>query len=264
MTRCSFCKFNHPEKHCPAFKSMRPDQRREALARVKLCFNCLAQDHQRSACPSPERCRQCGAKHHNMIHRPRPDDVLNTSFEGIAPSTKIYPIIQVVMVHQTKQVLVNLLVDKKVDCSFIHQRLLKKLLDGQSADKRIPSIQLSISLPSAPWITFEGIFEVKNCYDFPESRGIPGFLLTQHLLSLTPLANPCLSEDQTIDGIIGGNFLQEIILKNYPAHKIDPLKALPTKFGWLISGLWTGCAPDYSSKKAMIYKIDITSGGGGC
>lgn len=264
MARCRICGFNHQEKNCPAFKAMRPSERRQAAIRHKLCLNCMAQTHLRENCDSDEHCRGCEAKHHSMIHRPRPENVLNTSFENIPLSTRIWPIVQGTLVFKTKPILANLLIDQKTDCSFVTRNVIKRIFEGQASDAKIPSLRLELSVPSAPWVSIEGIFEVKEVYTFEVQQPIHDARFDEHVCNVQPIANPCFQEEQVIDGVIGRNLLPELVLETHLSPNIEPLSAMPTKFGWVLSGHWAGCEDDHLLKRQWQYKLDLFSAGGGC
>ncbi|XP_058817069.1 uncharacterized protein LOC131680368 [Topomyia yanbarensis] len=68
--RCAFCSDSwHPAFQCSAFQRMNVPDRVEAVAKHRLCRNCLRPGHYANSC---ERgvCRHCQQKHHSMLHGP--------------------------------------------------------------------------------------------------------------------------------------------------------------------------------------------------
>ncbi|XP_058827429.1 uncharacterized protein LOC131687365 [Topomyia yanbarensis] len=66
--RCTLCSESwHPPSQCAMFQRMKVSERIEAVAKHRLCRNCLRPGHYSSSC---ERgvCRHCQQKHHSMLH----------------------------------------------------------------------------------------------------------------------------------------------------------------------------------------------------
>ncbi|XP_053692239.1 uncharacterized protein LOC128740701 [Sabethes cyaneus] len=65
------CPFCSDEKHfgsqCKKFRSMKVEERRNAVKNNRLCFNCLSRGHGSKSC-SRGSCRVCGQRHHTMLH----------------------------------------------------------------------------------------------------------------------------------------------------------------------------------------------------
>ncbi|XP_052900235.1 uncharacterized protein LOC128306688 [Anopheles moucheti] len=74
-TPCHHCKKpDHKVRQCEAFKSMSPVERLEAVTRMKVCINCLA-DHGTKPCRSRYSCGVpgCGERHHSLLHQKKED-----------------------------------------------------------------------------------------------------------------------------------------------------------------------------------------------
>lgn len=68
---CVLCKGSHGVYACERFIAMSVQERRELVAREKLCFNCISTDrHISKGCKSKFLCRVCQRKHHTMLHTP--------------------------------------------------------------------------------------------------------------------------------------------------------------------------------------------------
>lgn len=65
---CTFCGKDHwAGAGCPTFCSMKPQERKEQVIKLDLCFNCLG-PHRVHKCISDKRCLVCQERHHTMIH----------------------------------------------------------------------------------------------------------------------------------------------------------------------------------------------------
>ncbi|XP_058449170.1 uncharacterized protein LOC131429139 [Malaya genurostris] len=66
---CPFCgEALHQGFQYKKFKSMKVDERRNAVKASRLCFNCLSRGHVSKSC-SRGSCRLCGQQHHTMLHQ---------------------------------------------------------------------------------------------------------------------------------------------------------------------------------------------------
>ncbi|XP_058828273.1 uncharacterized protein LOC131688138 [Topomyia yanbarensis] len=66
---CPFCgEPQHQSFQCKKFKSMKMEERRNAVKTGRLCFNCLSRGHISKSC-SRSSCRLCGQRHHTMLHQ---------------------------------------------------------------------------------------------------------------------------------------------------------------------------------------------------
>ncbi|XP_058827571.1 uncharacterized protein LOC131687495 [Topomyia yanbarensis] len=69
QTTCPFCgEPQHQSFQCKKFKSMKMEERRNAVKTGRLCFNCLSRGHISKSC-SRSSCRLCGQRHHTMLHQ---------------------------------------------------------------------------------------------------------------------------------------------------------------------------------------------------
>ncbi|XP_012271144.2 uncharacterized protein LOC105694768 [Orussus abietinus] len=70
-TKCLLCSGVHALFTCPSFKDLSVGQRRDTVARNRLCYNCLSARHPVRACQSQVRCRTCNGVHHTLLHEGR-------------------------------------------------------------------------------------------------------------------------------------------------------------------------------------------------
>lgn len=231
--RCKLCKLTHPFIYCPAFAMLSPEKRREVLARFQHCINCFRGSHATDHCPNPERCPYCEKKHNAMVHL----DTAPTRW-GPADARSVYPLLEVVVSHGDRRRVVTLLVEPRDVQPILLHKVAKMLLPPKDADRAITSIHTKIALPNSPDVMWEGIFSVKLTYLLPKQGSVEDPVLSTYLQSVHPLANPPLDTPQEIQGVVPKSFLDAILLRQFEAVKLGPLKAVPTLMGWLISGVW--------------------------
>lgn len=63
---CVLCSKEHFIMHCPDYKGISSEERREKVNTHQLCLNCLGQ-HADADCPSTSRCYLCGERHHTSL-----------------------------------------------------------------------------------------------------------------------------------------------------------------------------------------------------
>lgn len=67
--KCVICLMtNHYIYRCNRFHMMPPNDRLEAINRLKLCVNCLRDSHVSENCLSTSTCSECTQKHHSLLH----------------------------------------------------------------------------------------------------------------------------------------------------------------------------------------------------
>lgn len=66
--KCFICGEGHQINHCDEFLSMKIEDRKAAVFKFKLCYNCLRRNHQVHQCRSSS-CTTCGKKHNNLLHQ---------------------------------------------------------------------------------------------------------------------------------------------------------------------------------------------------
>ncbi|XP_037915053.1 uncharacterized protein LOC119653965 [Hermetia illucens] len=66
---CRVCQGDHRISQCDTFLNSDIAKRRELVASLRLCYNCLHEAHAARNCPSRKRCKLCGKKHNSMLHQ---------------------------------------------------------------------------------------------------------------------------------------------------------------------------------------------------
>lgn len=70
---CPACNQGHALEECPEFLAMRPNIRRDAVRRWRLCYNCLQPGHAVRECEAVT-CSICAGEHHEVLCFPRKED----------------------------------------------------------------------------------------------------------------------------------------------------------------------------------------------
>uniref|UniRef100_A0A2S2N7B6 Integrase catalytic domain-containing protein n=1 Tax=Schizaphis graminum TaxID=13262 RepID=A0A2S2N7B6_SCHGA len=65
--KCHFCNETHRLYQCKGFNDLKVPDRREFVAKKRLCFNCLYSNHQAQDCRFSS-CPKCGRKHNSKLH----------------------------------------------------------------------------------------------------------------------------------------------------------------------------------------------------
>lgn len=70
ITACDACADQHDLHTCPAFLALKPQQRRNLLAKTNRCFKCLRRGHRITRCRDTSKCSEpgCDRHHHHLIH----------------------------------------------------------------------------------------------------------------------------------------------------------------------------------------------------
>ena len=89
---CAFKDGQHPIWTCEKFKSMKVNERREHVQKLRLCFNSLKPDHMSKDCRS-RTCSfsGCGRRHNRLLHSelPKKETTTNVSDATTAVATNI-------------------------------------------------------------------------------------------------------------------------------------------------------------------------------
>lgn len=78
--KCLICKKNHLSNRCDELNRMSIRERRSAVEKSGVCFNCL-QSHVVANCPFMPTCKKCDGNHHTMLHEGKPTVLLNQADE---------------------------------------------------------------------------------------------------------------------------------------------------------------------------------------
>ena len=84
---CVLCSSNaHKIFHCPEFKSMRINTRRDIVRERNLCVNCLTNTHTIENCRSQSHCKVCTARHNTLLHKST-TNTINPFFDDHSPQS---------------------------------------------------------------------------------------------------------------------------------------------------------------------------------
>ena len=106
---CPFKDGQHPIWTCKKFKSMKVNERREHVQKLRLCFNCLKPGHMSKDCRS-RTCSvsSCGRQHNRLLHSdlPKKDTTKNVSDATTAVATNItqggLPVVRIKLTNRLK------------------------------------------------------------------------------------------------------------------------------------------------------------------
>ena len=118
---CVYCEgVDHKTGSC--YKVTEINQRREILAKKKLCFNCASGNHRAANCPSKRACQNCEKRHHTSIcdSKPKTDLMKMTTKTG---SECVFPVV-VVRVNGVK---CRALIDSGAGSSYASAKLIDTL-----------------------------------------------------------------------------------------------------------------------------------------
>ncbi|XP_036347161.1 uncharacterized protein LOC118756508, partial [Rhagoletis pomonella] len=271
---CVICKTgNHPIRECSTFLNMQMADRKSAIGKHKLCFNCLGYNHIVSRCPSRHLCNHCGGHHHTLIHVDRPataanstpvqrdsntPQITNTSADVTEKSTLtsyasncevLLPTAVVSVQAKDGAVLdFRVFLDQGSQVSFITERASQMLrlrrkevhvrINGL-ANMKITEASSSVNFKFHSKYNIQNSFEV-NAYVLPHvgSRMPERRLLTdqwEHLKGLQ-LADPTYYIPQSVDLLLGSDIYDELMLDDIRRGPKGAPLAQSTALGFIISG----------------------------
>ena len=138
LSGCVYCEDpNHKAVRCP--KVVKPNERKQILARKGLCFNCATKFHRASDCNSKTTCGHCNRRHHTSICEQYNDKHDDKSVQDEARDTnssggkKVMPdgpcvegILPVVLV-KVNEVMCRALIDSGAGSSYASAKLINAL-----------------------------------------------------------------------------------------------------------------------------------------
>ena len=119
---CVYCEEpNHKANDCTKVTST--SERKQILAKQRLCFNCAVGVHKAAECPSKATCQRCGKRHHTSIcnqEKPRNEEKVYTTKRN---DEGIFPVVTV----RVGGVLCRALIDSGAGSSYISAKLIHHL-----------------------------------------------------------------------------------------------------------------------------------------
>lgn len=271
--KCVICKQNHLASRCDELRRMSVQERRTAVQKNGLCFNCL-QPHMVVNCPFSATCKKCRESHHTLLHVEDNAKVMVTQetngndddedFDSSADAlslacsahfyhvnTKNVTILATALVPvrwNGRSILLNALVDQGATTNLISERACQmlglKIKRSNASMTGIDNTPLGRVLGRTAH-TIGSIHE--NEYDFGMSALVVKKVAEfsplncnerekwKHLRRL-PLADPNFTRTRRVDLLLGASVYAEIIESNVVKGSPDEPIAQQTKLGWIVFG----------------------------
>ena len=272
---CKLCFNNHNLKDCSTFTSFGVHDRIEFVENNEMCFNCLAISHNVNDCQSIFTCRYCGGRHNTLLHNPEFDpnpqvDIdlqssknsiqsFSTQTRSLKPKysdrTNLLGTVVLNIETQGKLYPARALIDPASDCSFISDKLTKRLrLPTTPIAAKISGLNEIISAHSNQLCEFSLRSNTQTQFKLNIQALVVETLAknlpTQHIeptlfenLDNIDLADQNFYNSRPIDIIIGSDFYPKIMKPGFKKDIVDTLLAQETEFGWILTGLVQSTQP---------------------
>lgn len=286
--KCPKCSDSHRLSDCAEYNALDLTQRRELVASIHCCFNCLGIGHSSKNCASRRRCFVCSRKHHTTLHAQQDsqnekslsDQNKNTHNDSTGESSSIAthlsifssPILPTARVNilnrKGNPVLCRILFDSGSNGSLISESCMQKLkLPRSNARFPVRGIASKATTRGLTNITISPHF---NC-DFQLNMKV---FIMDHLTSNLPkiqsnilqewdalksitLADPLDNTHLEIDMVMGVGYFFKI-LKEGQFEGPNELVCQNTKFGWIIGGGNTFVSGQKSFNIEVNFNIDLS------
>ena len=145
---CPFKDGHYPVWTCKKFKSMKVNERREHVQKLRLCFNCLKPVHMSKDCRSMT-CSgpSCGRQHNRLLHSDfsKKESTKNVSDASTAVATNItqggLPVVRIKLINRDLSLNVLAMCDSGSSISFVDRSVVSKLqLQGRKASLSVAGI----------------------------------------------------------------------------------------------------------------------------
>lgn len=271
--QCAICQRNHLPSRCDKLAQMAVADRRSAVKKANICFNCLQAFHTGALCPFEAACKTCRGKHHTLLHENQlnvmlaqtapPEDVtqraqnnellendaLSEHFHHITDSSvTILATALVPIQYNGRSIIVRALVDQGSTTNLITEKM-SQLLNipfehHHTSMTGIGNTSLGHGIGRASF-SFGSIRD--NSYDFATSALMVNSVATiaplaknklhqwNHLANLA-LADPQFLEANKIDLLLGAAVYAEIILDGVVKGNPGEPIAQKTKLGYIVFG----------------------------
>lgn len=276
--KCLICKKNHLSNRCDELNRMTVRQRREAVHKSGVCFNCL-QSHVVANCPFMPTCKKCDGNHHSMLHEEKPTVLLNqaeeiSDDESVMENAgdKISIVSAEHFFHITDNA-ITILATALIPIQWNGRSIvLRALIDqGSTANlitnRACQALQLPRTRANIPMTGIGnspvGIVLAKTAFSFGSihnksyRHGVRAIVVQsittttsvdsatvnewRHIKRLS-LADPQFFEANKIDLLLGASAYAEILRSGVKKGKVDEPIAQHTKLGWIVFG--TACEDD--------------------
>ena len=261
--KCWFCNNNdHKVSLCPEIEVLSYPDKTKTIKDKKLCFNCLSNTHLINKCKSKISCQidGCKKRHHTILHPPKPP-ATNPPATNITTDTEVHSqnaidqyrtnraylqIVPVKLMNKEIVVELNALHDTGSDttllCSDIATKLQLKGEDGKlninsalshrkNVNSKIVTFNVKLDEPAKSFDIKAWVVESLNLpkvqYDVNEMKS-----KFSHLADIT---FPEFKEDEVML-LIGTNYMDLRLHRDYIKDKIGEQTAIKTVFGWVLVG----------------------------
>ena len=260
---CWFCNnYDHKVSLCPEIKDLSYPDKIKTIKDKKLCFNCLSNTHLINKCKSKISCKidGCKKRHHTILHPPNPP-ATNPPATNITTDTEVHSLnvidqyrtnrayLQIVPVKlMNKDIVVetNALLDTGSDTTLLRSDIATKLqLKGEDRKLNISSALSHRKNVSSKIVTFDiKLDEPAKSFDIKawvlESLNLPKVQYDVNEMKskfsyLADITFPEFKEDE-VTLLIGTNFIDLLLHRDYIKGKIGEPIAIKTAFGWILVG----------------------------
>ncbi|KAL4154334.1 hypothetical protein QTP88_000213 [Uroleucon formosanum] len=264
VTKCPLCSAPHKLYSCDKFNKLTIHDRRQTVAKLSLCYNCLNAGHRVESCYFPN-CPKCGLRHNSKLHEdkgvsqiPKPavpqdenNDNIVTFSQEVQSHSEETVLLATAIIHiynnNGQRYKCRAVLDSGSQLNFIDQNFAKKLgLNFYQNDFSITGVGSMTS--SAKYFSKTIISSRLGSHSFNVTLhslpvivpALPAKLINQSILNipdhiLGKLADPQFGVPGPIDILLGADiFFGTLGSGKWPLSKHSAL--YQTDFGWIIAG----------------------------
>lgn len=296
--QCSICKKNHLTTRCEEIFRMPRNERRAAVHKSGVCFNCL-QPHLVAQCPFESTCKKCDGIHHTALHEDRQvllnqadeekDDAEELKkeldermselsyanfFHLSSGSVVILATALIPIRHRGRSVMLRALIDQGSTANLITSRACQMI--------KLPQISANIPMTgigNSPVgrVLAKTLFTFGSTYDSNYQHRVPSIVVqsitnvsgldssevqTWNHIRNIQLADPQFFGSHKIDLLLGAAAYAEIISESLKKGNANQPIAQATKLGWIVFGA-ANVDESYSELRNSIKAYQTTNSDGG-
>lgn len=260
--RCPLCKNEHGLFHCNDFIKLHSNQRRNLVAKLNLCTNCLF-DHKGKQCNSAKTCRQCNAQHHTLLHDTSVNSMPTASNDGHnnrnattssghvsmehMPETLLATALIKVKTHNGSEIVLRALIDQGSQVSLISENACQLLGLRRQRCKGVifgvgtqennckGAVTISSTAINNNYNFDTYVYVMRNLINNLPNRSFPKPSSWKHLEGIQ-LADPDYNINQPVHILFGADVYSNIILSGViKGEETQPI-AQQTLLGWILCG----------------------------
>ncbi|XP_065192575.1 uncharacterized protein LOC135823654 [Sycon ciliatum] len=151
--KCRKCNGPHQLANCNEFKALSTSRRNELVRLLNLCLCCLREGHWARDCNAASGCPHCRGKHHSLLHESKPSLPSSKAAASTSPAASentahataatddsnagltSFMVTQAEVRGGTAKATANVLLDSGSSCSYVSERLARRLRLGGSRKK---------------------------------------------------------------------------------------------------------------------------------